>query len=51
MISIVLEDKDAEIDLISVGTDVGIAVPEMDYLSNILSSFHDLFGHFDWVFY
>ncbi|TGE31461.1 DEAD/DEAH box helicase family protein [Desulfosporosinus sp. Sb-LF] len=49
MMSIALEDEDAEIDPIPVGTDVGIHVPDMDFLSNILASFHEMFGDKDWT--
>ncbi len=49
MVSIALEDEDAEIDPIPVQTDVGIAVPEMDYLTSILATFHDLFGNIEWT--
>ena len=41
-ISIKLEDKDSEIEPIPVKTDVGIPVPELDTLSNILASFHEM---------
>jgi len=49
MMSIALEDNDAEIDPIPVKTDVGIPVPEMDYLTSILATFHDLFGNIEWT--
>lgn len=49
MVSIALEDGDAEIDPIPVKTDVGIPVPEMDYLTSILTTFHDLFGNIEWT--
>lgn len=49
MLSIALEDSDAEIDPIPVKTDVGIPVPEMDYLTSILANFHDLFGNIEWT--
>jgi type I restriction enzyme R subunit len=49
MVSIQLDDSDAEIDPIPVGTDVGITVPEMDHLSAILATFHDLFGNIEWT--
>lgn len=49
MMSIALDDSDAEIDPIPVGTDVGIAVPELDHLSAILAQFHDLFGNIEWT--
>ena len=44
-----LENENAEINPIPVGTDVGISVPELDTLSNILKEFHDLFGNIDWT--
>ena len=49
MVSIALEDSDAEIDPIPVRTDVGIPVPEMDHLTAILATFHDLFGNIEWT--
>ena len=47
--SIKLEDEDSEIDAVPVKTDVGIPVPELDTLSNILASFHDIWGNCDWT--
>ena len=47
-ISIQLEDSDAEVDPVPAG---GIGVkqpPELDLLTNILSTFNDLFGNIDW---
>jgi type I restriction enzyme R subunit len=49
MISISLHDEDAEIGPIPVKTDVGIPVPEMDPLTHILATFHDLFGNIEWT--
>jgi len=49
MVSIALADEDAEIDPIPVKTDVGIPVPEMDFLTSILATFHDLFGNIEWT--
>lgn len=49
MMSIALEDHDAEIDPIPVSTGVGIAMPEMDTLTAILALFHDLFGNIEWT--
>lgn len=49
MVSIALDDSDVEIDPIPVGTAVGVAVPELDTLSAILATFHDLFGNIDWA--
>lgn len=48
-ISIKLEDKDSEIEPIPVKTDVGIPVPELDTLSNILASFHEMWGNCEWT--
>jgi len=45
--SIALEDENAEIAPVPVGTDVG--VPELDTLSNILASFHEQFGDIPWT--
>ena len=39
-VAIKLADEDAEIDAIPVKTDVGIPVPEMDTLTNIIATFH-----------
>lgn len=47
--SIALADEDAEIDPIPVGTDVGIPVPELDLLSRILATFHDMWGGIGWT--
>ena len=47
--SISLEDEDAEIDAVPVRTDVGIPVPELDKLSNIIATFHDIWGNCDWT--
>ena len=47
--SIRLEDEDAEIDAVPVRTDVGIPVPELDKLSNIIATFHDIWGNCDWT--
>lgn len=43
------ENKNGEINPIPVSTDVGIDVPEMDTLSNILKEFHDIFGGIEWT--
>lgn len=48
-ISIKLEDEDSEIDAIPVKTDVGIPVPELDTLSNIIATFHDIWGNCEWT--
>ncbi|HPI88468.1 MAG TPA: type I restriction endonuclease subunit R [Spirochaetota bacterium] len=47
-IKIVLEDEDAEIDPILIGAGGKKAEPELDYLSNIIKSFNELFGNIDW---
>lgn len=47
--SITLADEDAEIDPIPVSTDVGIPVPELDLLSKILETFHDMWGDIGWT--
>ena len=44
-----LENENGEINPIPVGTDVGIDVPELDTLSNILKEFHDIFGNIEWT--
>lgn len=48
-ISIKLEDEDSEIDAIPIKTDVGIPVPELDTLSNIIATFHDIWGNCEWT--
>ena len=47
--SIKLDDEDSEIDAVPVKTDVGIPVPELDKLSNIIATFHDIWGNCDWT--
>lgn len=44
-----LENENGEINPIPVSTDVGINVPELDTLSNILKKFHDIFGNIEWT--
>ena len=44
-----LDNENGEVNPIPVGTDVGINVPELDTLSNILKEFHDIFGNIDWT--
>lgn len=44
-----LDNENGEINPIPVGTDVGIPVPELDTLSNILKEFHDIFGNIEWT--
>lgn len=43
------ENENGEVGPIPVGTDVGIDVPELDTLSNILKEFHDIFGDIEWT--
>jgi type I restriction enzyme R subunit len=43
------ENENGEVNPIPVSTDVGIEVPELDTLSNILKEFHDIFGDIDWT--
>ncbi len=43
------ENENGEINPIPVGTDVGIDVPELDTLSNILQAFHDVLGDIEWT--
>ena len=43
------ENENGEINPIPVSTDVGIDVPELDTLSNILQAFHDVFGDIEWT--
>ena len=47
-IKITLEDEDAEIDPILIGEGGKKAEPELDYLSNIIKTFNELFGNVDW---
>jgi len=47
--AIQLEDQDAEIDPVPVGgTYAGLKEPQMEYLSEIVSSFNRLFGNIKW---
>lgn len=48
-VSIRLADEDAEIDPVPVSTDIGIPVPEMDTLSHIIATFHDIWGNVNWT--
>lgn len=43
------ENENGEVNPIPVGTDVGIEVPELDTLTNILKEFHDVFGDIEWT--
>ena len=47
--SITLADENVEIDPVPVSTDVGIHVPELDTLTHILQTFHDIWGDCDWT--
>ncbi len=48
-IRIQLENEDGVVNPIPVGTDVGVDVPELDSLSNIIKEFNDVFGNFPWT--
>lgn len=48
VMSIKLEDEDAEISPVPTGKIGHIVDPEMDLLSSILSAFNDMFGNIDW---
>ena len=48
-VRIQLDNENGEINPIPVGTNVGINVPELDTLSNILKEFHDAFGNIEWT--
>ena len=47
--SISLANEDAEVKPVPVQTDIGIPVPELDTLTHILESFHDVWGNCDWT--
>ena len=44
-----LDNENGEAGPIPVSTDIGIDVPELDTLSNILKEFHDIFGNIEWT--
>jgi len=44
-----LDDENGEIAPIPVSTDIGIEVPELDTLTNILKDFHNIFGNIEWT--
>ena len=46
--AIVLENENAEVSPIPVGSGAGKPQPEMDALSNIVKDFNELFGNIDW---
>jgi type I restriction enzyme R subunit len=46
--AIQLEDSDAETEPVPTGSIGGKSDPELDLLSNILTTFNDLFGNIDW---
>ena len=48
MISIRLEDQDAEVAPVPAGKTGHIVEPEMDLLSRIISDFNDMFGNINW---
>lgn len=48
-IRIQLDNENGEINPIPVSTSVGINVPELDTLTNILKEFHDAFGNIEWT--
>ncbi|GHV49092.1 hypothetical protein FACS1894181_06970 [Bacteroidia bacterium] len=47
-LSITLKDENAEVDPMPIGSGKVKPEPELDYLTNILSSFNELFGNIDW---
>ncbi|MHB1453352.1 MAG: type I restriction endonuclease subunit R [Saccharofermentanales bacterium] len=48
-VAIRLADENAEIEAIPVRTDIGIPVPELDTLTNIIATFHDIWGNCNWT--
>ncbi|NLB61312.1 MAG: type I restriction endonuclease subunit R, partial [Clostridiales bacterium] len=48
MISIQIEDTNAEVNPVPTGTAGEMQPPEYDFLTSILSTFNDLFGNIDW---
>lgn len=44
-----LDNENGELNPIPVSRDVGITVPELDPLTQILKEFHDAFGGIDWT--
>lgn len=49
MISIQLEDADAEVEPVPSGSPRTPTSPEMDLLTSILNTFNDLFGNIEWT--
>ncbi len=49
MVSISLNDEDAEVDPVPSSTDGVKPEPELDLLSNVLSSFNDIFCNIAWI--
>lgn len=48
--SISLKDENAELEPVPVGTPVGgKGVEDLDYLSHIIATFHDIWGNCDWT--
>ena len=45
---IILSDEDTEIDPVPIGGGTGWPEPEIDFLSNILKDFNELFGDIEW---
>ena len=44
-----LDNENGEVNPIPVSVDIGINVPELDTLTNILKEFHDIFGNIEWT--
>jgi len=49
MMSIHLEDSDAEVDPVPTGKPRNPTPPELDLLTSILNTFNDLFGNIEWT--
>ena len=45
---IVLDDSDAEVEPVPTGSGLFVQEPELEYLTNIIQAFNDLFGNIDW---
>ena len=48
MQKVILSDEDTEIDPVPIGGGTGRPEPEIDFLSNILKDFNELFGDIEW---